>query len=489
MKIFKNASGGGFEVIADGKTRKYTSIINLIGLIISSLQEQLVVSVDIGKAVLPVKGILFLETGSGSTYKIQILEGTKLLKEFLGANAQIDALRYMASTLQKTNMKSILNNGDYQIKLSADTGNNQNNGGGTGNSGSSGTGSNAGGGSTSNPTETLASQVVGVIGSTPQLMQQLNPKLFFESSGDFELSGSQNGATIYFHDGQQIDDPYFKLTLKDSNLTFAVVNTTARPVKVYHETEFLMDVLGESHVMVYGTNGLYRSTKLDYPSSADIQAMIQNKIDELVQNPEKESMIGHAKLVNAASYQIQKSDSFLVVGIPTEGISNALFLPNVGQNQQVDLTLMIENPQGATLSVSNGGVFYDGVVSSIPTTKTLTKGVYRIISLFDGAATRHYLLDLKGPKGDTGESFKIIRQNYTVQPGDKKLIAYHAENVLVITVPQNVQQAQFEVYNGSMNPLSVVLEGQSDPLAVIPANQRRVADLDIPNGRMEFIAI
>ncbi len=489
MKTFKNASGGGFEVVANGKTRKYTSIINLIGLIISSLQEQLAVSVDIGKAVLPVKGILFSESGSDSAYKIQILEGTKLLKEFLGANAQIDALRYMASTLQKTNMKSILNNGDYQIKLSADTGNNQNNGGGTGNSGSSGTGSNAGGGNTSNPTEILASQVVGVIGSTPQLMQQLNPKLFFESSGDFELSGSQNGATIYFHDGQQIDDPYFKLTLKDGNLTFAVVNTAARHVKVYLETEFLMDVLGESHVMVYGTNGLYRSTKLDYPSNLEIQAMIQTGIDELVQNPEKESMIGHAKLLTTASYQIQKSDSFLVVGVPTEGISNALFLPNVGQNQQVDLTLMIENPQGATLSVSNGGVFYDGVVPSIPTTKTLTKGVYRIISLFDGTTTRHYLLDLKGPKGDTGESFKIIHQNYTVQPGDKKLIAYHAENVLVITVPQNVQQAQFEVYNGSMNPLSVVLEGQSDPLAVIPANQRRVADLDIPNGRMEFIAI
>lgn len=489
MKIFKNASGGGFEVVANGKTRKYTSIINLIGLIISSLQEQLAVSVDIGKAVLPVKGILFSESGSGNAYKIQVLEGTKLLKEFLGTNAQIDALRYMASTLQKANMKSILNSGDYQIKLSADTGNSQNNGSGTGNSGSSGTGSNAGGGNTSNPTETLASQVVGVIGSTLQLMQQLNPKLFFESSGDFELSGSQNGATIYFHDGQQIDDPYFKLTLKDSNLTFAVVNTAARPVKIYLETDFLMDVLVESHVMVYGTNGLYRSTKLDYPSNSEIQAMIQTKIDELVQNPEKESMIGNAKLVNAASYQIQKSDSFLVVGVLTEGISNALFLPNVGQNQQVDLTLMIENPQGATLSVSNGGLFYDGVVPSIPTTKTLTKGVYRIISLFDGVATRHYLLDLKGPKGDTGESFKIIRQNYTVQPGDKKLIAYHAENLLVITVPQNVQQAQFEVYNGSANPLSVVLEGQNDPLAVIPATQRRVADLDIPNGRMEFIVV
>lgn len=485
MKIFKNASGGGFEIVADGKTRKYVSIINLINLMINFLQDGLAVSVEVGKELITSKGVKLVDFGS----KTQVWEGSKLMKEFSGVNARIDALRYLASMLQKTNMKSILNNGDYQIKLSENTGSNQNNGGGTENSGNSGTGSNAGSGNTPTPTETLASQVVGVIGSMPQLMQQLNPKLFFESSGDFELLGSQNGATIYFHDGQQIDDPHFKLTLKDGNLTFAVVNTAARPVKVYLETELLMDVLGESHVMIYGTNGLYRSTQLDYPSNSEIQAMIQTKIDELVQNPEKESMIGNAKVVNDASYQIQKSDSFLVVGVPTEGISNALFLPNVSQNQQLDLTLMIENPQGATLSVSNGGVFYDGVVPSVPTTKTLQKGVFRIISLFDGTTTRHYVLDLKGPKGDSGESFKIIRQNYTVQPGDKKLIAYHAENVLVITVPQNVQQAQFEVYNGSANPLSVVLEGQTDPLAVIPANQRRVADLDIPNGRMEFIVV
>jgi hypothetical protein len=482
MKIFKNASGGGFEVIADGKTRKYTSIINLINLMINSLQDGLAISVEVGKENITSKGSRMVDLST----KSQIFEGSKIMKEFTGTNARIEALRYLASTLQKASMKNVLNSGDYQIKLSANIAGDSNNG---GSSGNSGFGNSTGGGSTSTSTETLASQVVGVIGSTPQLMQQLNPKLFFESSGDFELMGNQNGATIYFHDGQQIDDPSFKLTLKDGSLTFAVVNTSARPVKVYHGSAFLFEVLGESHVMIYGINGLYRSTKLDYPSTSEIQAMIQSKIDELVQNPEQESMVGNAKVVNDASYQIQKSDSFLVVGVPTEGISNALFLPNVSQNQQVDLTLIIENPQGATLSVSNGGVFYDGVMPLVTTTKTLAKGVYRIVSLFDSAATRHYLLDLKGPKGDTGESFKIIRQNYTVQPGDKKLIAYHAENFLVITVPQNVQQAQFEVYNGSANPLSVVLEGQTDPLAVIPANQRRVADLDIPNGQMKFIVV
>ncbi|MFN3849609.1 MAG: hypothetical protein ACK4NY_09280 [Spirosomataceae bacterium] len=482
MRIFKNAPGGGFEIVADGKTRKYTSIINLINLMINFLQDGFTVSVDVGREATTSKGLKMVDLNT----KTQILGGSKLLKEFVGPNARIDSLRYMASILQKSNMKSILNEGDYQIKFETEEGSGQSN---SGSNGSVGSGSNTGGGSTTNPTETIASQVVNVIASTPQLMQQLNPKLFFESSGDFELLGSQNGATIYFHDGQQIDDPHFKLRLKDGNLTFAVVNTSARPVKVYLESQFLMDIVGKNHVMVYGINGLYRSAGLDYPTEAEIMGAIQHKTDELVLNPEKESMIGSAKLVNTASYQIQKSDSFLVVGVPYEGFSNALFLPNVSQNQQVDLTLLIENPQGATLSVSNGGVFYDGVMPLVPNTKTLAKGVYRVVSLFDGTATRHYLLDLKGPKGDTGESFKIIRQNYTVQPGDKKLIAYHAENVLVITVPQNVQQAQFEVYNGSANPLSVVLEGQNDPLAVIPANQRRVADLDIPNGRMEFIGV
>ncbi len=386
MKTFKNASGGGFEIVADGKTRKSTSIINLIGLIVSSLQEELAISIDIGKEILATKGIKLVETGTGNSYKIQVLEGAKLLKEFVGTDARIDALRYFASTLQKATMKSILNSGDYQIKMNIEAGNGQTDG-------ASGSGSTNSGSSTT------------------------------------------GGATV-----------------------------TPAPI---------------------GTP----------PTSAEVQQMIQTKTDEMVLNPEKESMMGNAKVVNVASYQIQKSDSFLAVVQSLDTVSNALFLPNLVENQQIDLILMVENSQGATLSASIGSDFYDGENPTQTSTKTLAKGTYHLVSLFHEGTTRHYVLDLKGPKGDkgakgdVGDSFRIIRQNYTIQPGDKRLIAYHAENLLVITVPSNVQQAQFEVYNSSPNPLTVVVEGQNDPLAVIPANQRRVADLDIPNGRMEFIAI
>lgn len=389
MKTFKNASGGGFEIVADGKTRKSTSIINLIGLIISSLQEELAISIDIGKEILATKGIKLVETGTGNTYKIQVLEGAKLLKEFVGTDARIDALRYFASTLQKATMKSILNSGDYQIKMNIEAGNGQTDG-------ASGSGSTNSGSSTT------------------------------------------GGGTV-----------------------------TPAPI---------------------GTP----------PTSAEVQQMIQTKTDEMVLNPEKESMMGNAKVVNVASYQIQKSDSFLAVVQSLDAVSNALFLPNLVENQQIDLILMVENSQGATLSALSGSDFYDGENPTQTSTKTLAKGTYHLVSLFHEGTTRHYVLDLKGPKGDKGvkgekgdlvDSFRIIRQNYTIQSGDKRLIAYHAENLLVITVPSNVQQAQFEVYNSSPNPLTVVLEGQTDPLAVIPANQRRVADLDIPNGRMEFIAI
>jgi hypothetical protein len=368
MKTFKNASGGGFEIIADSKTRKSTSIINLIGLIISSLQEGVAVSIDIGKEILATKGIKLVETGAGNNYKIQILEGTKLLKEFVGTDARIDALRYFANTLQKATMKSILISGDYQIKMNVEAGSGQTDG--TSGSGSTNSGSSSTGGGTVTPTPIVT-----------------------------------------------------------------------------------------------------------HPTNAEVQQMIQNKTDEMVLNPEKESMIGNAKVVNSTSYQIQKSDTFLVIGTPTENVSNALFLPNLNENQQIDLTLVIENVQGTTISSSNGSDFYEGENSTQTSTKNLVKGTYRIFSLFYAASTRHYVFDLKGAKGDkgtkgdkgekgdVGDSVKIIRQNYTIQPGDKRIVAYHAENVLVITVPQNVQQAQFEVYNGSANPLSVVLEGQSDPLA------------------------
>jgi hypothetical protein len=94
------------------------------------------------------------------------------------------------------------------------------------------------------------------------------------------------------------------------------------------------------------------------PTSAEVQQMIQTKTDEMVLNPEKESMMGNAKVVNVASYQIQKSDSFLAVVQPSDAVSNALFLPNLVENQQIDLILMVENSQGATLSASSGSNFY-----------------------------------------------------------------------------------------------------------------------------------
>ncbi len=390
MKIFKNGSNEGFEVVFNGKTKKYTSIINLIGLIINALRDEEDFSVDVGKAVLITKGIKLIESGSGNTYKVQVIEGSKILKEFLSEDSRIDALRYFASILQKFDKKNILNGGEYQIKMSADFTDGQNN-------------------------------------ETP--------------TGGGSTGGDNNGGS--------------------ENPTLPIVP----------------------------------------PTQAEVQQMIQSKTDDVVLNPEKESMIGNAKVVNVASYQVLKSDSFLVIGTPTENVSSALFLPNLNENQQIDLTLVVENTQGTTLSITNGSAFYEGENPTESSTKTLAKGTYRIVSLLHGTSTRHYVFDLKGAKGDkgtkgdkgekgdVGDSFKIIRQNYTIQPGDKRIIAYHAENVLVITVPQNVQQAQFEVYNGSANPLSVVLEGQNDPLAVIPANQRRVADLDILNGRMEFIAI